>query len=75
MKFIFETETPEKKLTLNDVKINQFFVYDGCLYQKVGPEAANQITDFKGEPYANTDIWENHYEIERLIPIVKKIEY
>ena len=75
MKFIYETETPEKKLRLKDCAINQFFVCDGCLYQRIGPNDVNQITDSKGEPYADREFFEDHYEIERLIPIVRKIEY
>jgi hypothetical protein len=75
MKFIFETETPEKKLRFKDCAINQFFVYDNCLYQKVDCKTVNQITDFKGEPRADQDFFEDNYEIERLIPIVQKIEY
>lgn len=75
MKFIFETETPEKKLRFKDCAINQFFVCDGCLYQRIGPNDVNQITDSKGEPYADRDFFEDHYEIERLIPTVQKIEY
>ncbi len=75
MKFIYETKTPEKKLTFKDCAVNQFFVYDGCLYQRIGPNDVNQITNFKGEPYADQDSFEDHYEIERLIPIVQKIEY
>lgn len=75
MKFIFETETPEKKLRFKDCAVNQFFVYDNCLYQKVDCNTVNQITNFKGEPCADQDSFEDHYEIERLIPTVQKIEY
>jgi hypothetical protein len=75
MKFIYETETPEKKLRFQDCAINQFFVYDGSLYQRVGNNDVNRITNSYGELYADQDFFEDHCEIERLIPIVKKIEY
>jgi hypothetical protein len=75
MKFIYETQTPEKKLTFKDCEINQFFVRGGCLYQKVTWGTANQIAESNGEPYADQDYFLEDYEIERLIPIVKKIEY
>ena len=75
MKFIYKPKKPEKKLTFKDVEVNQFFVYANRLYQRIGPNDVNQITNFKGEPYADQDSFEDHYEIERLIPIVQKIEY
>jgi hypothetical protein len=76
MKFIYETQIPEKKLKFKDCEINQFFVYHGSLYQRVGDNNVNRITNSYGEPYADRDFFfEDHCEIERLIPIVKKIEY
>ena len=75
MKFIYETETPEKKLTFKDVRFNQFFVYEGCLYQRVGFEMVNKITNSQGEPCGDQDRFQKLCEIDRLIPTVQKIEY
>lgn len=75
MKFIYETETPEKRLTFEDCEINQFFVHEGSLYQKVDCKTVNRITNSDGKPFSDQDTFAWGCEIDRLIPIIKKIEY
>ena len=75
MNIIYKNEVKEKQLYFEDCETNQFFVKGGCLFQKVGPYKANQITDEQGTPYADQVEFKPHYEIERLIPLVDKIEY
>jgi hypothetical protein len=75
MKFIYANQTPQKKLAFKDVEVNQFFVCEGSLYQKVGVTRANQITKDNGEPFSDHHEFDGDDQIERLIPIVKKIEY
>jgi len=75
MNIIYKNKDTEKQLYFEDCEINQFFVKGGCLYQKLGPYEANQITNEKGEPYADQAEFEQYHVIERLIPLVDKIEY
>lgn len=77
MKIIFEEKGNNKRLTFGDVPENQFFVCpDGALWQKVGPNVANQITDDTGSLYADqSNSWDDDDEIDRIIPNISKIEY
>lgn len=77
MKFILSESSKEKKFTLEDVAINQFFVNnDGCLCQKVCYDSFIQITDTNGKPYALSHIVEDPKQlIERILPHVEQIEY
>ncbi len=75
MNIIYKNKDTEKQLYFEDCEINQFFVKGGCLFQKVGPYAVNQITNEQGTPCADQDEFTPDYAIERLIPLVDKIEY
>jgi hypothetical protein len=75
MKFIYEHETTEKRLKFKDVKVNQFFVHEGCLYQKLSNYQVSQITDHEGKPFSDHTTFDFMDEIDRLIPLVNKIEY
>ena len=77
MKFIL-SESPEKKqLVFADVAVNQFFVNNcGWLCQRVSSDSYLQITDNKGEPYADFYDGENDEQpIQRILPNVERIEY
>ena len=76
MKFIYAEKT-EKAPTFGDVKTNQFFVdYDGYLCQKTSNSSLVVIANPNGAPYSTwlTNIYWNR-EIQRIIPIVAKIEF
>jgi hypothetical protein len=77
IKFIVEKEKQKKKLTLADVKEDQFFVDgEGRLCQAVGENSYNTIADVNGEPLA----WETYscdfdMPIMRILPKVTRIEF
>ena len=75
MKFIFEH--PTESFIFANVKTNQFFVCpDGCLWQKVSSRSANKIADGDGNPESDYDSdWSDNMTIERILPIVTKIEF
>jgi hypothetical protein len=78
MKFIYEKQEENKTLTLKDVEENQFFVCKaGFLCQKKDSTEYATIADADGNPYCN--VYEGSDEentpIERVLPIVEKIEF
>jgi hypothetical protein len=73
MKFIYAEES-NKVIKFIDCEVNQFFVYCGDLYQKVSSTSANQLT-FKGKPYANHCQFATYQVLDRLLPIVERIEF
>lgn len=77
MKFILETPAEEKRLTFEDVEINQFFVRDGFLCQKVDNWCFNYIAESPhGAPYADhVTGCAPDFLIERILPKVLKIEF
>ncbi len=78
MKFILETPAEEKRLTFEDVEINQFFVCDdGFLCQKVDEWSFNYIAEPPyGAPYADhMNGCDPNFVIERILPKVVKIEF
>ncbi len=77
IKFIVAEEKQEKKLTLRDVKEDQFFVdSDGRLCQKVCDEGYNSIADYSGEPVAcETNFCNSDTPIKRVLPKVTRIEF
>ena len=77
MKFIYAEKTKEKIPTFGDVKTNQFFVdCDGYLCQKTSGSSFSVVADPGGTPYSThlTNIFSTR-EIERIIPLVQKIEF
>ncbi len=76
MKFIYEKEGEEKRLTLKDVEENQFFVCeDGYLCQKIHARAYITIADDEGNPYCGQLDCGEDMPIARLLPRVEKIEF
>jgi hypothetical protein len=75
MNIIYKNKDTENQLHFKDCETNQFFVHCACLFQKVGAYEANQITNQQGLPYADQAEFEQYDVIERLIPLVDKIEY
>ena len=77
MKFILSETIKEKRLTLADVIVNQFFVNkEGSLCQKVSHSSFNQITNALGEPYSDFyDGEDSDQPIQRILPNVERIEY
>ena len=78
MKFILSESPEKKKLTFADVVgVNRFFVnQNGWLCQKVCSDAYIQITNSKGEPYADYYSGEDcEQPIQRILPNVERIEY
>lgn len=76
MKFIYAEKT-EKTPTFGDVEVNQFFVdYDGYLCQKSNNSCLVVIAHPDGAPYST---WLRNIDcsrkIQRIIPIVAKIEF
>jgi hypothetical protein len=80
IKFITEEREIEKQFTLDDVEHGQFFVdFEGWLCQKTGSQSYVTIADEQGRPSSTTveDIKrsDSFFKIERLLPIVNKIEF
>ncbi len=78
MKFILETPAEEKRLTFEDVEINQFFVCDdGFLCQKVDEWSFNYIAEPPyGAPYADCcNSCDPNFIVKRILPKVLKIEF
>lgn len=76
MKFIYEKETQEKKLTLNHVEYNQFFVCaNGYLCQKMNDDTYVTIADDEGNPSCDSYADRGDTPIQRVLPIVEKIEF
>jgi len=77
MKFILESPAKEKRLTFNDVEVNQFFVTeDGELCQKIDHSSYNMVALKNGIPYA--DYFNRilrDFVIERILPEDVKIEF
>ena len=73
MKFIYAKQET-KTLTFDDCQVNQFFVYYDNLFQKVTSYYAHQITR-DGKPFADQVGFEAYVKIERLLPIVERIEF
>lgn len=77
MNFILESPAEEKRLTFNDVEVNQFFVTEyGELCQKIGCSSYNMVALKDGTPFADyySDLHDD-FVIERILPKVVKIEF
>lgn len=76
MKFILETPAEEKRLTFEDVEVNQFFVtVDGELCQKIGSSSYSMVALKDGIPYADHCSDSYGFIIKRILPKVVKIEF
>jgi len=77
MKIIFEKQNKkEEQLTIADVEVDQFFVCgDGYLCQKVTDSLYTSIADENGLLSCEIFDCNQHYEIKRILPRVKKIEF
>lgn len=69
------TQDTQIELFLSDVKENQFFVFDGNLYQKSSPTLVNLIADRRGKPRSLQEQFDKFTKIERILPEVTKISF
>ena len=75
IKFITDKES-RSNLSFANVKLNQFFVSDRYLCQKVCDDAYTQIADEDGVPYAGwVEECDEDFEVERIVENISKIEF
>lgn len=77
MKFIMKEEIKDKKLTLADVEVDQFFVSHALnLCQKVRGNQYNVVATPEGIPCAGkTCEVEVYAPITRVLPVTEQIEF
>lgn len=69
------TQAAKKELYLSDVIENQFFVFEGYLYQKASPTCVNVIADRSGRPWSFQEEFDKFTKIERILPEITKIHF